>query len=470
MYNFTIPDHQINKRSSLIDKLSTPFVFTVCFLMTVAALCCVIWYGKNIPLAEDWLLVAPMTGHEPDIMSWLWQQNNEHRIPFPKAVMLALLKLTDGNFKAGMYINVLLLSSLSVGVVVFLRKFRSGYTKYTDAFFPVLLLHIGNWENMVWGWQLSFVLPTVLLLIFFLILINNPLLATVGTALSTGLILILLPLSGGNGLLFVPFLAFWQFYCAWYNWRNSSMKQSRNFISGFLLISSLISVLLCAVYFIGYERVTWNPPSPGIWDTLKTSAKFILMSVGPAVKYSWKIAIVAIIPSFGILAWCLYLVGQATSNKKQLIEKHRAWAVALFLCSLLVFSAAIGWGRAGLVPQFGMPDRYVLFASPLLFVCFFVSEFFESKRYIQVILFLMVCMLIPYNTKAGFVWREWYLKGMTALEVDIAKPMTTLKVAGQNKAFLIRWWDAKKLSEHINMLEEVNSSPFYRPDNEERHK
>jgi hypothetical protein len=205
--------------TSLKDRLTTPFVFAIYLIMVLGALFCVIRYGRNVPLAEDWLLVAPLTGNEPDLLNWVWSQNNEHRVPLPKLVMLFLLKITNGNFKAGMYFNVVLLSTISLVVLLYLRKMRGGRTNYMDAFFPILLLHIGNWENMVWSWQLSFVLPTVMSLVFFLILIHNPLLNKPVEASISGIILLLLPFCGGNGLLYVPFLALWLLYCAVYNWR-----------------------------------------------------------------------------------------------------------------------------------------------------------------------------------------------------------------------------------------------------------
>lgn len=45
------------------------FVWMAWFVMLLAALACVAQYGKDIPLCEDWFLVAPLTGNEPDLMS-----------------------------------------------------------------------------------------------------------------------------------------------------------------------------------------------------------------------------------------------------------------------------------------------------------------------------------------------------------------------------------------------------------------
>jgi hypothetical protein len=460
MYKISGAQYTVGNRAALVNKLSTPFVFTIYIFMVMAAFFCVFRYGRNIPIAEDWLLVAPITGNEPDIFSWLWAQNNEHRIPLPKLVMLGLLKISGGNFKVGMYGNVFLLSTMALAVILFLRKMRGGRTKYVDAFFPVLLLHIGNWENMVWSWQLSFVLPTILTLCFFLILFKNPLLNKPVDAAINGFILLMLPLCGGSGLLYVPFLAVWLLYCAVFHWRHRQEGSKRKLLIGILTISSFLSVMLCGLYFIGYQQPTWNPPSPGIVESLKTTGKFVVLSVGPAVKYSWKIAAIAVVLTCGLIAFSIYLIVKSSYKTIEVTQKHRALSLLLFMGILIVFALVIGWGRAGLVPQFGMPDMYVLFASPILIICFFAGEFFERSGYITAVLLLMMLLLLPSNTRAGFKWREWYQFGIMALEGDLAQGISGRELAKRNKTFLIHWWDDKKLSDHIEMFQELKNNPF----------
>jgi hypothetical protein len=318
---------------------------------------------------------------------------------------------------------------------------------------------------MVWSWQVSFVLPSILTFVFFLILIKNPLLDKPGAALTAGILLLLLPWCGGNGLLFVPFLALWFFFCAAYNWRTLNGTKTKRLVSGILIVCASICIVFCGLYFIGYTRVTWNPPSPGIVKSIETAIRFVVMSAGPAVKYFWKIGLVALVAIFGMLAWCIYLVVRAFFNEKGQIEKYRALIIGLFFGIMAVFTMAIGWGRAGLVPQYGMPDRYVLLASPLLFICFFTSEFYEKKKWIQVVLFLMMFSLVPFNTKAGFEWRNWYLGGATSLTADLSQNLSSEQLAKRNKTFLIHWWGDKELAKHIEMLQNLEDSPFYKPAN-----
>ena len=126
--------------------------------------------GRNIPFEEDWLMVAAMTGHEPDLPGWLWSQNSEHRLPLPRLLNLALLS-TTADFRSTMIFDALALGAVAAGMILVARALRGGRTSVADAFFPLLLLHLGNWDNLVWGWQIQFVLPTALACAFLLVIV-----------------------------------------------------------------------------------------------------------------------------------------------------------------------------------------------------------------------------------------------------------------------------------------------------------
>ena len=103
------------KREST-TSLAVTIVWATWAAMLLVALACIVRYGRNIPLAEDWLLVPPMTGHEPHLGSWLWAQNNEHRLPLPRLVLLGLLVATR-DFRAGMVLNVVSLAALAAAMI-----------------------------------------------------------------------------------------------------------------------------------------------------------------------------------------------------------------------------------------------------------------------------------------------------------------------------------------------------------------
>jgi len=70
------------------------FVWGLWFLTLVGAFSFVARYGSNFPVCDDWAFVQYATGEEQITAESLWHQHNEHRIPLPKVVSLALSKLS----------------------------------------------------------------------------------------------------------------------------------------------------------------------------------------------------------------------------------------------------------------------------------------------------------------------------------------------------------------------------------------
>ena len=135
-------------------------VWAVWLATFVSALVLVVANGRDVPVHEDWTVAPAMTGHQDNFLGWLWSQNNEHRVPVPRLVYLGLLKLWP-DFRVGMVFNVVLLAAIAAAFIIFLHRVR-GRSRWTDAFFPIVFLNLGNWENMGWGWQLQFVVATAL--------------------------------------------------------------------------------------------------------------------------------------------------------------------------------------------------------------------------------------------------------------------------------------------------------------------
>jgi len=275
----------------------------VWLIMTLVAFSCLVKYGRNIPITEDWLLVPPLTGNEPNLMKWLWAQNNEHRIPFPRLVLLVLLKIAKGDFRVGMLLNITALSALSYAMIRVAQAVRGGRTKFADAFFPVVLLHLGNWENLFWSWQFSFVFPTALVCTVLLVLVSPHNLSAPGSAVIAGICLMLLPLCGANGLLFLPFLAPWFIYYGFVRWRAVKTAGGDG---GFLIGSALVALLLVGLYLIGYERPAWTPPNPGIESRSRQRPSFSI-GFGPVARSFWMISVIAaiciLLPSAAWRCW-----------------------------------------------------------------------------------------------------------------------------------------------------------------------
>jgi hypothetical protein len=411
--------------------------------------------GRNIPFEEDWLMVAPMTGHTPDLPRWLWSQNSEHRLPLPRLVNLALLR-ASGDFRATMVFDTLALGAVAAAMILLARALRNGRTSVADAFFPLLLLQLGNWDNLVWAWQIQFVLPTVLACVLLLIIVARPTPPTrLGTVVA-GLALVGLPLSGANGLLFTPTLAAWLGYTAWT--RRRGVLADRGVGRWLPAGAAGLATLLCAVYFVGYESSPWNAPSPGLKATLETSGKFLALSVGPAAAKSWVL--------FGGLVSLILLtsvVALGAAWRKEENERLRIAGLLAFFGAVAVLALAVGWGRAGRAAETGrMPTRYVLLAAPGLCAAFFTAVLYQRSgawRRLPAALATLLALLFPLNTRAGLQRRAWFGAGFASFEHDLDAGAPGAPLAQGHYEFMLHW-DEPLMLVSLRQLHDAGIGPF----------
>ena len=411
--------------------------------------------GRNLPFEEDWLMVAPMTHHEPHLGAWLWSQNSEHRLPLPRLVNLGLLRAT-GDFRSTMVFDTLILAAVAAGMIVLARRLRGGRTSLADAFFPLLLLHLGQWDNLVWAWQIQFVLPTVLLCAVLLAIVAQPSSPPSGaSAVGAALAVASLPLAGANGLVLAPPLAAWLVYAWWAGRRTGSAPLAWVAATG-----GVTALVLCGVYFIGYQASPWNGPSPGIAATLATTAKFVIYGLGPVTEKAWVV--------FGAIAGAVLVASLVTllrALRTEDEERIRIVGLLAFFAACGILAAALGWGRAGRVAELGrMSPRYALLAAPLLCAAYFSLLLYGSNRLRQVgpaALALLAALLFPLNTREGLKRRDWFGAGMAAFEQDLATGASIDSLAQRHYQFLLHW-DEPLMAAGMRQLRDAGFAPFRR--------
>jgi hypothetical protein len=431
---------------------------TVVWLVWAAALAIVLGFidrdGRNLPFEEDWLMVAPMTHHEPHLGSWLWSQNSEHRLPLPRLVNLGLLRAT-GDFRSTMVFDTLILAAVAAGMIVSARRLRGGRTSLADAFFPLLLLHLGQWDNLVWAWQIQFVLPTVLVCAVLLVILARPSSPPSGSAaIGAALAVASLPLAGANGLMLAPPLAVWLVYAWWIAGRTGAARA----VIPVGAAGGIAALVLCGVYFIGYRASPWNGPSPGPAATLATTAKFVIYGLGPVTAKAWVVfgAVCAaiIVASLALLLRALRAVDQ---------ERVRIVGLLAFFTACGILAAALGWGRAGRVAELGrMSPRYALLAAPLVCAAYFSLLLYGTTRLRQwgpAALALLAALLFPLNTREGLKRRDWFGAGMAAFEHDLAAGASIDSLAQRHYQFLLHW-DEPLMAASMRQLRDAGFAPF----------
>jgi hypothetical protein len=463
MKPMTVEYTAVSERQIQPDRWAKALVWSMWLILISVALIFLFEFTRNVPHNEDWFLVRPLTGNEPSLFQWLWAQNSnsEHRVPFARLIFLALLKATDGDFRAGMFFNIFSLGALSFAMIRVARHLRGGRTSVADAFFPLVLLHLGHSENLLWSWQMSQIIPTVLACLILLAIVSRQTLTAPVPAVVAGISLILLPLNGANGLIYVPLMAAWLgFYGVWH-WRHAKTWPAPRWTNAFLSGSAVIALALMGLYFVEYKRPSWIPPQPSLGTALQATVKFLALGFGPIARSSWKLSVLAAI---GVLAPSAMLAVRAVlCHQGQ--ERWRAAGVMLFFGNTALFALAMGWGRAAAIPLiFGFwPLRYALFAVPALCTAYFIWELYGSARLrkaVQVGLFLVMFLLLPFNSMNGFWWIHWFLERDQAFEQDLASGTPLHSLAERHRQVLGAWINPGDLVDLMAMLHTARIAPF----------
>jgi hypothetical protein len=423
-------------------------------LLLAASLVSVVLWARNIGMAEDWFMVPAMTGHQADLLSWLWSQNNEHRLPVQRLIYLGLLSVT-GDFRSGMVVSQLLLAVLALALAGAAGAARGGRWRWSDLLFPLALLHLGHWENQVWGWQIQFVWSVFLTgsLLAIVMACAGP--VAPWMAWAAAMLLLLVAVSGANGIVFAAAMAPWMLAQAMLRLRLNDDRSARRL--GIVLIGAVVVALgLIGVYFIGYERPPWSPPPPTAGQFLRAAGMYFAYALGPAARWSPLPAaaiVLLILAGGGILAARAVLLADRE-------DRPRALGLVLFIGAGIALGLAIAWGRGANPGR--MPDRYALLSVLPLVSAAFAWELYTPKwlgRRVALGLAVLLALMMPLNVHAGFKWRDWYVDGMRKVEADIDGGVPIPELAARHYPFLMHWSE-DRLRTAMHYLHDAGIGPL----------
>ena len=163
-----------------------------------------------------------------------------------------------------------------------------------------------------------------------------------------------------------------------------------------MLTFSIISILIIALYFRGYNRPSHHPACPSLWAGLRTTLEFMTASFGPKTALFWPHAGWAML---GLLLITVGLLMVAWWRCPQ--ERFRVVGLLAFLGAMASLSLAVGWGRSAFGPGVGFTSRYVTLAVPLLCCVYFIWEIYGGwalRHFGQMTLFALMCALLTPST------------------------------------------------------------------------
>jgi hypothetical protein len=437
--------------SSFAQRLHASIVWGVWVAMLAGALGFVYSFCSDLPYGEEWYCVPQMTGARPLTFSFLWKQITDHRMPVNKLVFVLLGRWTNGELRFEMTLSVLLLASLAALLILTAKRLR-GQTHFADAFFPLALLHWGHWEVFIMAFLFQFVASTGLAFVVFSVLVRQPVLSQ-RQSLLIALCLILLPLLGTNGLIFVPPIGCWLLWVAFRRWRSTVDGERK----GARLLAGLVGLaaILCVLYGAGFHRPAGHPVSPNWRWTFRTCSQFLGMSLGSAGIWMWphgaRIVAVILLATLGRLAWLW---------RKDPDDRVRLAGLLSYFAAMAAMTMAVGWGRAGFGPFAGFAPRYALLALPILVAAYFTWTLNANRiaRLVQVSLCMTMGTLLYLDTLDGMAHGEDRRELVAYLKKDLESGGTPLGLAQRHYVVLFPLGEITIPG--LEMLQQAHMGPY----------
>ncbi len=203
----------------------------------------------NVPFLDQYELVPIIKDIHNNSLTFqdLWQQHNEHRIFFPRIVMLASAVISKWDIREGILINWVVATASFVFLAILLRLTARRLSNTVPIWMPLLIslafFSILQYENWLWGWQVQWFLNVFGIMlatysITKLIISPKQLLWLATTILGA----IIAQYSLGNGMLIWPIIIAVLIYC----------RIKKKWIGLTVLIASISTLL----YYFNYHDPT----------------------------------------------------------------------------------------------------------------------------------------------------------------------------------------------------------------------
>ncbi|MGQ9494577.1 MAG: hypothetical protein ACUVR2_12630 [Anaerolineae bacterium] len=306
-------------------------------------------FSVDVPWWDEWAFVDLLQSWSQQdmgrVIALLWAQHNEHRLLFPRLIMLVLAQLTGWNIRTEMYFS-LLLSIMLLVVIRLIYKKTVGDSIWGFVPLAWLIFSLGQWENMLWGWQLALYLQALATICALYLLSARSLRSTALAALCA----VVASFSFSSGLLTWPVGLLYLL-----TQRTEKRRAPWWGLAGLLTI---------AAYFTGYTSPGHHPsPLTALSHPLETVA-FFLGNVGAPLG-GGSLLFSRLMGGCLLLLLLIYLYGRL----KDAYLGNRQWSDAetllgsMIIVSLLT-SAVIAIARVGFDhPDWAMNSRYITFTS-----------------------------------------------------------------------------------------------------------
>jgi hypothetical protein len=366
-----------------------------------------LYFNAPIPRWDEMSHVPYVTGDRPVTLEWLWAQHNEHRIPLPKIVYVAVMKTSSLDGRPLRILNAAAMVLMATLGVLAARTIR-GRTVYADAFFPLLFLNGAHLENTIWPFQFSFILPGFLMFLVTMLVVHYREERGGSTALLGGLCLVGMVLSSGVGLPPALFVAPWIIRV------GVKCRRPAGFAGAALALAAVATV---GLYFHAYQTPAHHPPSPGIGASLLEGLMCLSTSMGQAGARIWPYS------GIGVLLLLLFVVNLLKiAWWRTPTDRIRSGGLILMLGAIVALALGIGHFRAGLAAGIGFAPRYAAFTSLFLCIAYLGCAIYTRREivsFLHVVLAALMCTVLWPNMQHGLSHGEAFRHASKMLRQDV---------------------------------------------------
>jgi hypothetical protein len=406
-----------------LAPLAAPaFVAAVWLGMAISAGSYVFKFASPIPFADDFEMIEPATSGSAITAEWLWSAHNEHRVPIARLIYVGLVRVFR-DLRAVMYGEVVILAILALAMILVARSIR-GRTSYADAFFPLLWLHWGNYQNLLMAFQISLTLPVAIVGSILMILCQGRGALSSKGAIAVGACVCLLPLNGGHGLSEMPALMVW-LVLAGLGWGGRPDPLARS-DRGTLLVLAVSASILCGLYFREFVFPGTSMHAHGLGRVARVAAQFLCLAIGSAAERTWHWSLPLVV---GLCSISVFLLVKVARERPP--ERLRAAGILAVFAGVVSMALSVGWGR-GSVGWGGFAARYVSLPAMVLCCVYFTWCRYGSPsagRCLQLALFLLMSGVFAINLREGIRYGEQRLRIEHDFESDLARGLSNHELA-----------------------------------------
>jgi hypothetical protein len=313
-------------------------------------------YRVDVPEWDQWALVPVLEKSFNGTLTLndLWVQHNEHRLVFPKLIMVFLARLSRWNISYELTLSILLATGIFFALAFCMKKTFASLLQsesiWPYVFLSLMVFSLNQVENWLWGWNIQIFLNTLSGIGVIILMTRNRL--GWRNIVPAAILSIVAAYSYASGLLYflIGLLAIML---------SASVPKKRRFPYSLFWIS--ISTVVIYSYFYHYRTPPHHPSVLLILNSPLKYLKYVLIYLGAALLSSDVNPLIAFLVGLsGIILFILTLMMILATKKIRAGDLSPYFALSLYA----LFTALLtGIGRAGFGEIQGMSPRYVAFSS-----------------------------------------------------------------------------------------------------------